>query len=127
MAKLGAVLVYSASPSAAGQGNSFFFKVDSGDPLFCTVHAKQAAGGGSDTLKVKIQGRLDPSLGWQDLKKQDMSTEASSAQVAGAAKEEIFQCQIMPEMRVDISGTITGARAVSCHIFGVSSASRANS
>lgn len=121
------IALYSASPAAAGNGSAMDVKVFSGSPLFTTIHVKMAAGGGTDTLKVKIQGRLDSSLGWVDLKKQDMSTEASLAQAAGAATEGNFQCQLLPQMRVDISGTITGARVVTAHILATTSAIRTNS
>ena len=121
------VALYSASPSAAGQGAGLKVSVPMEGALFTTIHVKMAAGGGADTLKVKIQGRADPSLGWIDLKKQDMTTEASLAQAAGAATENTFQCQLMPEMRVDISGTITGARAVSAHVVATTQSVRADS
>lgn len=127
MAELKGIALYSASPSAAGQGSTMNIKVFHDAPLFCTIHVKQAVGGGADTLKVKIQGRAHSSLGWVDLKKQDMTTEASLAQVAGAVTENTFQCQLMPQMRVDISGTITGARAVSAHIVGSTTSARADS
>lgn len=127
MTELKGIALYSATPSAAGQGSTVTVKVQHDAPLFCTIHVKQAAGGGADTLKVKIQGRLHSSLGWVDLKKQDMSTEASLAQAAGAATENTFQCQLLPQMRVDISGTITGARAVSAHILATIGAVRADS
>ena len=127
MAEIKGIALYNATPSAAGQGSTITVKVFHDSTPFCTIHVKQAAGGGTDTLKVKIQGRAHSSLGWVDLKKQDMSTEASLAQAAGAVTENTFQCQLMPQMRVDISGTITGARAVSAHVVGITTSARADS
>lgn len=81
----------------------------------------------ADTLKVKLQGRAASNMGWVDLKKFDHAAESSLAQAGGALTEGQWITEIMPEMRVDFSGTISGAHVVDVIIVAQGDATRVNS
>ena len=116
----------SQSVSGSGQSTSKAIQVPSEMGGLAMVQVKIASGA-SDTLKAKLQGRASSSLGWVDLKKHDHSTEASLAQASGAATEGIFVTELMPEMRVDFSGTITQAHQVDVVLVAPTESVRANS
>jgi len=69
----------------------------------------------SDTCTVTIQGKLAAGDSYRALKQSDQSTAASVAQSGGAAVSSVFACQLMPYMKVVLSGTSTSG--ASCKVF----------
>lgn len=61
----------------------------------------------TDTTVVAIHGKLHANANYIALKKSDQSTATTVTQVGGALKEEITTVQLMPYMKVVLSGTST--------------------
>src|SRR4051812_40247626 len=81
----------------------------------------------SDTTTVAVSGRLSPSANFTPLKQSDQSTVVSVAQVAGALKESIISVQLMPEMKVVLSGTATAGASTKVWLEALTASGRADS
>ena len=119
-------LVAAQSVAVASQSTAKAVQVlsDTGGLAMCQIRIPALA---ADTFTVKLQGRATSGMGWVDLKKFDHVTVASLAQVGGALTEGQFITEIMPEMRCDFSGTITGAHIIDVVLVALGSATRVNS
>lgn len=99
------LLIYSADPSVTApvavqipcpkQGRGWAY-----------LHVKTAAHA-SDTTTVTMLGRVNASGGYVALKQSDQSTAVSVAQSGGAATETITTVQLLPDMKIALSGTST--------------------
>lgn len=90
------------------------------------LHVKIAAHA-ADTCTVGISGRLNANGGFVALTKSDQSTAVSVAQAGGAAVETITTVQLLPEMKVVLSGTRTTGAALNVWVEAIGKASRADS
>jgi hypothetical protein len=90
------------------------------------VHVKIAAHG-SDTTTVTLKGRLNANGGYVTLKQSDQSTNCSVAQSGGAATEVITTCQLLPDMKVALSGTSTSGASCSVWLEAIANGVRADS
>lgn len=81
----------------------------------------------TDTTTVAVSGRLNANANFVALKQSDQSTAVSVAQVAGALKESIVSVQLMPEMKVVLSGTATAGASTKVWLEAMSAATRADS
>jgi hypothetical protein len=80
----------------------------------------------SDTTTVAIHGKLNASDSYRALKQSDQSTAASVAQSGGAAVSTMFTCQLMPYMKVVLSGTSTSGASTKVWLEAVGQASRSD-
>lgn len=81
----------------------------------------------SDTCTVTLQGKLNASDSYRNLKQSDQSTAASVAQSGGAAVSSLITCQLMPYMKVVLSGTSTSGASAKVWIEAKGQASRTDS
>ncbi len=82
---------------------------------------------GSDTTGVAIHGKLNANDSYRALKQSDQSTAASVAQSGGAAVSSMITVQLMPYMKVVLSGTSTTGASTKVFLLAAGSASRTNS
>lgn len=87
------------------------------------VHTKISANA-ADTCTVAISGRLNANGGYVALTKSDQATAFSVAQAAGAATETISTVQLMPDMKVVLSGTRTAGGLLKVWIEAVGAGTR---
>lgn len=131
MSDLKGVLLYTADAVLAGaNGDTKTIIIPSTGPRHQLVQVYiEADGAVTSAVKVTIQGRLNPSATWHALDKQDDSTEASVTQASGALVNVSFPTQLMPEMRVVISGTYaaTVGNDIRVWLLADQSSTRANS
>jgi hypothetical protein len=90
------------------------------------LHIKIAAHA-SDTTSVAIKGRLDTNGTLLALKQSDQSTAASLTQSGGAANESIQSVQLVPNMKVVLTGTSTSGASVKVWLEAAAEPARADS
>ncbi len=78
----------------------------------------------SDTTGVAIHGKLAAGDSYRALKMSDQSTAAAAAQSGGAAVSSVFACQLMPYMKVVLSGTSTTGASTKVFAEAVGNSSR---
>lgn len=81
----------------------------------------------SDTTTVAIHGKLNASDSYRALKQSDQSTAASVAQSGGAAVSSMITVQLMPYMKVVLSGTSTSGASTKVWLEARGIAARTNS
>lgn len=125
--------------STIQEGISLF----SGDPFVDVPVAKQiqvplegrgwayfsivTAAHASDTTTVVIHGKLNASDSYKILKQSDQSTSTSDAQSAGGAVSKILTTQLMPYMKVVLSGTSTSGASTKVWLEAKALAARSDS
>lgn len=81
----------------------------------------------SDTTTVAIHGKLNASDSYRALTKSDQSTACSVAQSGGGAVSTITTVQLMPYMKVVLSGTSTTGASTKVWLEAKGRAARADS
>lgn len=125
MAQVKGISLYSAD-SFSVVPVSKFPRVEHNGRGWAYIHTKIAAHA-ADTATVTISGRLNASAAFVVLKKYDNTAALSVAQVAGALTEQIDTVQLMPEMKVVLSGTSTAGALVSVWLEASLAAARTDS